>query len=247
MDEVGLVLPVDKKEGFLSSRITEYIKKIVKRDGKLLKVGHGGTLDKFASGLLLVLIGKATKLFDTIKQFPKTYFATIKFGEFRYTDDIYGEVISSFDTSKLSFDLISSALKDFQGELLQVPPVYSSIHIEGKRAYKLARKDYYSTLKKLKPRRIFIYKIELLDFDKDKNEAKVIVECSGGTYIRSIARDLGQILEVGAFLKSLRRIKIGNISVDGAMDLLKIENFNDILLNGMSIEFFLNKNKKFIG
>ncbi|MGB9621381.1 MAG: tRNA pseudouridine(55) synthase TruB [Brevinematia bacterium] len=246
MEFEGIVLPIDKERGVLSSRVVNTIKRVLKKEKVLLKVGHGGTLDKFASGLLLLLIGKATKLFDVIKQFPKTYIATIKFGEFRYTDDIYGEVISYFDTSKLSFGVVSKTLKDFQGEILQVPPVYSAVHIDGTRAYKRAKKDYYSTLKKLKPKRVNIYKIELLDFQKEVSEARILVECSGGTYIRSIARDLGQILGVGGFLKDLRRTKIGNIDLDSSIKVYDIKSFADISSKGLKISDFININKNFI-
>lgn len=232
------ILPVNKSSGVLSNSVVVKVKRILKRSGIAVKVGHGGTLDKFASGLLLVLIGKATKLFSEISILDKSYEAVVKFGELRDTDDIYGSVIEYASTSHLDRDVVEVSIKKFKGEILQIPPAYSSVHINGERAYKLAKKDYYSALKMLKPRKVNIYEIKLLDFDKDNCEAKIFVRCSGGTYVRSIARDLGQILGTVAFLKELTRMSIGSISLDRAISDNLINSLQDIERNLISIEEF---------
>ncbi len=242
MENIEGVLLVDKREGILSTSVVNRIKKLLRKANLKIKVGHGGTLDKFASGLLIILLGKGTKLFEKIKLLPKEYVATVRFGEVRTTDDIYGEIINTFSIKNLSKRQIETALKSFEGEILQIPPAYSSIHIEGKRAYKIAKKDYYNALKLLKPRRVNIYKIKLINFNEDLNEAEIFVKCSGGTYIRSIARDLGQLLEVGAYLKNLRREKIGELSVKEAIRDDKIISFQDIVSNLIPIEDFKSRN-----
>jgi tRNA pseudouridine55 synthase len=122
--------------------------------------------------------------------------------------------------------MVKNALNDFKGEILQVPPAFSAVHINGKRAYEVAKKDYYRALKSLSPRRVYIYEIKLLDFMGDS--AIIFVECSGGTYIRSIARDLGQLLGVGGYLESLRRVKIGNIRVEQAIKFEELRKETDI-------------------
>jgi tRNA pseudouridine55 synthase len=216
------VLLVDKPTGVFSSRVVNFTKKLVKPN----KVGHGGTLDKFASGLLIVTIGKATKLFETIKSVSKSYIATVKFGEVKTTDDIYGTTISKVENFNLTYEMVKRVLNDMKGEILQIPPAFSSVHITGMRAYQIAKKDYYAALRSLSPRRVFIYDIRLLDFSGDA--AVIAVECSGGTYIRSIARDLGQILGTGAYLEKLRRMKIGNISVDDAIKFEDLKSNTDL-------------------
>ncbi|MCS7299113.1 MAG: tRNA pseudouridine(55) synthase TruB [Spirochaetia bacterium] len=232
------ILPVNKSRDVLSNSVVVKIKKIIKRSGIIVKVGHGGTLDKFASGLLLILIGKATKLFHEISVLDKSYEAVVKFGELRDTDDIYGRVIEYSSTSHLDRKVVENALKNFEGEILQIPPAYSSVHINGERAYKLAKKDYYSTLKMLRPRKVNVYEIKLLNFDKDNSEATIFVRCSGGTYIRSIARDLGYKLGAVAFLKALTRKSIGGISLDRAITDDLINSPQDIERNLISIEEF---------
>ncbi|MEN2997707.1 MAG: tRNA pseudouridine(55) synthase TruB [Brevinematia bacterium] len=235
------VLAVDKGGGILSSKVVDKVKRVLKEGGIVSKVGHGGTLDKFASGLLLILLGKATKLFEEIKDLPKVYVGVIKLGEVRTTDDVYGEVVQSFDSVSVSRNDIEVALKNFEGEILQLPPAFSSVHIEGRRAYQIAKRDYYSALRSLKPKKVNVYKIELLEFDPDNAEVRVFVKCSGGTYIRSIARDLGQILGTGAFLKELRREAIGNVSVDGAVGSSEIS-VDVILRKLVSIDEFRKAN-----
>ncbi|MCX8028746.1 MAG: tRNA pseudouridine(55) synthase TruB [Brevinematales bacterium] len=236
------VLPVDKPSGILSSDVVNKIKKVLKKSGIRAKVGHGGTLDKFASGLLLVLLGKGTKLFEYIRTLQKTYFAVVKFGEFRSTDDIYGETIEELPTSHLTYSLVEETLSRFVGEIYQVPPVYSSVHIDGQRAYKMAKKDYYSTLNLLKPRKVVIYEIHLLDFDNISKEAKIFVRSSGGTYIRALARDMGKMLGTGAYLKELRRDAVGNVLLSSAVSYNTMESIQDIFRYVISVEEFVRIN-----
>lgn len=121
MENIEGVLLVDKREGILSTSVVNRIKKLLRKANLKIKVGHGGTLDKFASGLLIILLGKGTKLFEKIKLLPKEYVATVRFGEVRTTDDIYGEIINTFSIKNLSKRQIETALKSFEGEILQIP------------------------------------------------------------------------------------------------------------------------------
>ncbi len=223
MELSGIIL-VDKPSGVLSSRVVSLVKRSFKEFG-IRKVGHGGTLDKFASGLLVILLGKATGLFEWIKGMPKTYEGLIEFGEVRVTDDIYGEVIQKFDIKSVDREVLNRLLKQMEGEIFQIPPAYSSVHIQGRRAYQIAKKDYYRALSSLKPRKVFIYKLDLISLDG--TSARILVKCSGGTYIRSIARDLGQLMGVGGYLKELRRIEIGKWHVNDAHSLEEIKKFSD--------------------
>ncbi|MFN4245047.1 MAG: tRNA pseudouridine(55) synthase TruB [Brevinematia bacterium] len=236
------VLPVAKSSGVLSAKVVNRVKKVLKREGIIAKVGHGGTLDKFASGLILVLLGRATKLFERIKSLPKLYVATVKFGEVRTTDDINGEVLKYYPVSDITRKSVEDALMNFEGEILQVPPAFSAVHINGQRAYQIAKKDYYRALKFLKPKRVIIYDIRLLDFYPQNLEAKIFVKCSGGTYIRALARDLGQILGIGAFLKELKREAIGNVSLDSAIPFYELSNVDSITANIISIGKFIKLN-----
>lgn len=232
------VLPVNKSSGVLSSVVLNKVKKVLKKEGLMLKVGHGGTLDKFASGLILILLGKATKLFEVVKLLPKVYLATVKFGEVRTTDDIYGDVLQRYKIEGIDKSIIQDALNNFRGEILQIPPAFSAVHVNGKRAYQIAKKDYYRALKSLKPRRVVIYDIKLLEFIEDTFEARIFVKCSGGTYVRSLARDLGNLLGIGAFLSELKRDAIGNISLDFALPYSEIGNFGSLASKIVSVDKF---------
>ncbi len=179
----------------------------VKRYFKGEKVGHAGTLDKFASGLMLVLVGRATKLNPIFSSLDKTYIATVKFGIETDTLDPEGEVIKTGHIP--TREEIEAVLPSFLGKQEQVPPVYSALHVNGKRAYELARsgKDV-----EMQSRPINIYTIKLLDFKED--EAVIELRVSKGTYIRSFARDLGYKLGTCASLSALERTTIGPYSYD---------------------------------
>ncbi len=218
------VLPVYKETDFTSYDVIKYIKKIL--PSKNEKMGHAGTLDPFAEGVLPIMIGNATKAFSFFLDSDKSYIAEIKFGAFTDTDDRTGNIIEKFEKWPLLKD-IEEALIDFKGKIKQLPPLYSALRVNGKRAYELARqsKDF-----SLKEREVFIYNIELLDYKEDS--VKVKVECSSGTYIRSIARDLGKKLGCGGYLYSLLRTKAANIELKDCVKLkdLNVKNISSFII-----------------
>ncbi|MDA3959000.1 tRNA pseudouridine(55) synthase TruB [Oceanispirochaeta sp.] len=174
------------------------------------KVGHTGTLDKFAEGLLIILTGKLTRLNSIITAMDKEYVATIRFGTETDTLDPEGETVATADPPSL--EIIESKLDGFRGELSQTPPQYSAIHIDGKRAHSLARKGQ---LVEMPSRKIFIYDLELLEYNAP--DLKLRVHCSKGTYIRSLARDLGLACESRAFVQELVRTSVGPFKLENAV------------------------------
>lgn len=212
MIKEGLFL-VNKPKGLTSF---ETILKIRKKIG-IKKIGHSGTLDKEAEGLMLVCLGKATKMITYLIGLDKRYIGKIKFGEQTTTDDIAGEVINSYN-GDISFENIKEKLSKYQGEIEQVPPKYCSLHINGERAYKLAikNKDF-----SIRPRKIEIYQLEIIDYKN--RELTIDIKCSSGTYIRSIARDIGFDTGYFAHLSYLQRIEIGEYNLNNAFSLNDIE------------------------
>lgn len=179
---------------------------------KKLKVGHAGTLDPLATGLLILCTGKATKQIETYQAQEKEYVATIKLGATTPSFDMETEEDSHNDCSFVSAELFKTVLKKFVGEIDQVPPIFSAVKVKGKRAFDYARKG--ETLE-LKPRKIVIKNIELISFELPTAIIKVV--CSKGTYIRSLARDIGEELKCGAYLTGLKRTRIGEYKVENAM------------------------------
>ena len=184
------------------------------------QIGHTGTLDPFATGVLPVCIGKATKLIEYLDD-DKEYIAQVKFGSDTDTYDLEGQITKQYD-KKINKDELENVLKDFEGEIEQYPPKYSAIKVNGKKLYEYARKGQDV---EIKPRRVFISNIKLVDFDVNNQSAKIIIGCSKGTYIRSIAYDIGQKLNCGGHLIALERSKAGMFTLDTAM---KLENIKDI-------------------
>jgi tRNA pseudouridine55 synthase len=189
---------------------------------KKLKVGHAGTLDPLATGLLILCTGKATKQIEIYQAEEKEYVATIKLGATTPSFDLETEEDSQNDCSFVTEEIFKTAVKKFIGEIEQVPPVFSAVKVNGKRAFNYARKG--ETLE-LKPRKIVIRNIELISFQLPTAEIKVV--CSKGTYIRSLARDIGEELKCGAYLTGLKRTRIGEYKVENAMTVTDfIENLN---------------------
>ena len=183
---------------------------IVRRSFNMKRVGHTGTLDPMATGLLPVCIGKATKLADFIGDYPKEYRAGILFGMTTDTLDITGEVLSQneFNSSK---EEIAAAINSFLGESMQIPPMYSAKKINGKKLYELAREGKEA---ERKPCRIEISKIDIEEINTLKKTARILVKCSKGTYIRSLIDDIGKNLGCGAVMTSLQRTACGGFSID---------------------------------
>ncbi len=198
----GIVF-IHKQEGITSFRTLDTIKKNLGTK----KIGHAGTLDKFASGVLIVLAGKMTKLADSFSGMEKEYEAVFCFGKQTSTLDPEGEIIKTGTVPDL--DKISENLSSFRGELLQIPPRYSAVHVAGKRAYKMARNG---DIPDLKSRKITIYDFSILGWNPPY--LRVHIRCSKGTYVRALARDLGTACGSCAYVTSLVRTKIGSVSLE---------------------------------
>jgi len=181
-----------------------------------LKVGHAGTLDPLATGVMIICTGKATKLIDQLQAHTKEYVATLKLGATTPSFDRETEEDNTYPTSHLTPQLIEQTLKQFQGTIMQVPPIYSAVKIDGKRAYEYARKGRDVQLK-AKP--LTIDEIELTHCDLDNQSITIRVVCSKGTYIRALARDIGQALGSGAYLTYLCRPRIGDYRLDDCLDI----------------------------
>lgn len=210
------IVLLDKPVGITSFDTISRFKRLV----NLKKVGHSGTLDKFASGLLIIGTGKATKLTRYFLESDKKYEGVVQLGISTDTCDITGEVLSKASIEKLSKVVVEEAFLSFKGEGTQLPPKYSALKINGKRASDLIRSGEEVELKE---RPVNIYDVEVLSVDLTEGLVRFSVFCSKGTYIRSIARDLGEILGCGACLKELRRTTSGSFSVDNAATIEEVE------------------------
>ncbi len=206
----GIIL-VDKKEGETSYNVVDKIKRSFRRFS-VGKVGHSGTLDPFATGLLVILLGQGSKLSRFIMSEPKVYLATMTLGIETDTLDPTGRVVQTMRVPSLRSEYIHEIAREFTGEMEQVPPVYSAVKYNGIRAYKLARKGLEPRLKK---RVVTIYYIQILSIDLP--DITMEIRCSSGTYIRGIAADLGKKLGPGGHLKSLRRLANGPFKVESAI------------------------------
>lgn len=211
------LLLINKERGVTSF---QEINRIRKKLG-VSKTGHAGTLDKDAEGLLLVCTGKATKLLKFLVGLDKTYIAQIHLGIQTTTDDAEGEICAKNDSSYFSLDTIKQHLKKYHGKILQCPPNYSAVHINGKRAYQIARSGENP---EIKAREVTIHDIKIIDFSSPVLTLEI--SCSSGTYIRSIARDIGIDTGYFAHICALKRTKIGNFSLENAFSFYEIENEN---------------------
>ncbi len=221
--EEGVILPIYKPLMWTSFDVVKFVRNLLKRTYKLkkIKVGHAGTLDPLATGILVLCIGKKTKEINKIQEENKTYLATIKVGESTPSFDRETEIDNTYPTSHINEELIMDSIKSFRGKSEQTPPVYSALKIDGKRLYELARKGEKIIPKK---REIEIFKFNLLNF---KNlEIDCEIECSKGTYIRSIASDMGKKLDSGAYLKYLERYSVGEYSIKNC---LQIDEIKDLI------------------
>ena len=191
---------------------------ILRRITKIKQIGHTGTLDPFAEGVLPICIGKATRLIEYLDD-DKAYIGTVQLGKSTTTYDTEGEGVN-FSDKKVSLEEIEQALQNFRGEIEQLPPIYSAIKVNGKKLYEYARKGEEV---KIEPRRVNIYKLEVVHFDEEKQTLELHIECSKGTYIRSIANDLGEALGCYGHLIKLVRIKAGKFEVNEAINLEALE------------------------
>jgi tRNA pseudouridine55 synthase len=217
----GEVLLFDKELEYTSFDLVQRVRNILcrKMGIKKMKVGHAGTLDPLATGLMILCTGKATKLIESFQERKKEYVATLKLGATTPSFDMETLENSRGETQFLTLELFETVLQKFQGEKEQVPPVFSAVKVKGKRAFNYARNGENL---KLKAKKIVLHKVEMVSFELPYVVIRVI--CSKGTYIRALARDIGEELGCGAYLTGLRRTRIGEFDVKDAV----------------SIDFFLN-------
>lgn len=234
----GLLI-VDKKEGMTSFDVVRNIRKEYNEK----KVGHIGTLDPMASGVLPILIGKATKLSDYLMEHDKEYIAKIKLGIKTDTADREGKIIEQKPVIKenITIEKVQNVLNQFLGETEQIPPMYSAIKVNGKKLYEMAREN--KSVER-KPRKIKITKIELLNINIDENEITYKVECSKGTYIRTLSEDIAKKLETVGYMSYLRRTRVGNFKIEEAGKLIEIENIiediQEVQIKEEKLKAFLN-------
>lgn len=209
------LLVIDKPSGVTSHDVVDQVRKVY----KMKKVGHAGTLDPPATGILLLGLGRATRLLSFLQGLPKSYRAVVKFGVTTSTQDAEGEVISTRG-SDLKRPQIEAAAEAFRGEIKQVPPMVSAVKIGGEPLYRKARRG--ETVER-QPRSVRIHDFVIEDFDPDTQVGKVFVRCSSGTYVRTLASDLGDSLGTGAHLLSLRRLSIGSFTENEALRVEELE------------------------
>ncbi len=215
-------LNVYKPAGMTSHDVVAVLRRIT----KIKQIGHTGTLDPFAEGVLPVCIGKATRLIEYLSD-DKAYIATVQFGSSTTTYDIEGDIVNSSD-KKVDLEGIEKNLEFFKGDIEQIPPIFSAIKVKGKKLYEYARegKDV-----EIQPRKVNISKLEIKKFDKEKQQLSLMIECSKGTYIRSIANDLGEKLGVYAHLIKLERIKAGDFNLEDSINLNLLDTKEKVLEN----------------
>ncbi|MCX4258766.1 MAG: tRNA pseudouridine(55) synthase TruB [Muribaculaceae bacterium] len=220
----GEILYIDKPLGWTSFDAVKRLRgMILRRYGiKKFKVGHAGTLDPLATGVMIICTGKATKRIEELQAGVKEYVAEIALGATTPSFDLETEIDATYPTDHITRELVEDVLKKFTGRIEQVPPAYSACKVDGHRAYKAARRGESVDLK---PKVLVIDEIELLSYSR--NSITVRVVCSKGTYIRALARDIGESLESGAHLTGLRRTRVGDVevgrclSVDDAATLIR--------------------------
>lgn len=207
----GETIYIDKPLGWSSFDVVKRLRgTMLRRMGiKKMKVGHAGTLDPLASGVMIVVTGQSTKLIESLQNGVKEYVATIGLGATTLSFDLETEIDAHYPTVHITRELVEDVLRKFTGRIEQVPPAFSACKINGKRAYKMARKGHEV---ELKPKVLVIDEIELLDYSPQSITIRVV--CSKGTYIRALARDIGFALGSGGHLTALRRIRVGDITVD---------------------------------
>ena len=223
--EQGEILAFDKPLRWTSFDLVAKVRyNLCRKLGtKKLKVGHTGTLDPLATGVVIICTGKKTKLIEQLQYDVKEYVATLQLGATTPSYDLEKDIDATYPTAHITRELIDQTIPQVLGEQWQVPPMFSAVQINGKRAYEFARKGESV---ELKPKLLVIDEIEILSFDPDTMQLTLRIVCSKGTYIRALARDIGERLQSGAHLIALRRTRVGDIRVE---ECLTIESFLDQL------------------
>ena len=213
----GVILHIDKPYAMSSFGALAHIRFLLtRRMGYKVKVGHAGTLDPLATGVLILCTGKKTKEIESLQAHDKEYVATLQLGASTASHDMEHPVDEVFSTESVTLERVTDVLSCFVGDVQQGPPVYSAVCVNGKRAYQLSRKgkDF-----EIQAKQVHIETIELLHFDPELMQMSIRVQCGKGTYIRSLARDIGDALDCGAYLTSLCRTRSGQVSVTDCVTL----------------------------
>ena len=228
--KTGTILSFDKPLTWTSFGLVSKVRYLLCQHigEKKLKVGHAGTLDPLATGVLIICTGKATKQIDTLQAKTKEYVATLQLGATTPSFDQETPVDATLPTGHITEELVNEALAKFIGRIEQIPPSYSACKVDGKRAYDLARQGKEV---ELKPKVLVIDEIELQDFNPQTMQATILVVCSKGTYIRALARDIGLALDSGAHLTALRRTRIGDYKVEECHTLETFRQWLETLTN----------------
>lgn len=214
--KAGEIFAIDKPYRISSFGALAHVRYVLSRTlGYKVKIGHAGTLDPLATGVLILCTGKATKRIEEFQGQTKEYTATLQLGATTASYDMEHEVNASFPTEHITRELINDTLPQFIGDIEQIPPTYSAVKVNGDRAYELRRAGEEV---KLKPKNIHIDEIEVVEFDVEKMQLSLRVVCGKGTYIRALARDLGRALNSGAYLTALRRTRVGDFTIDRCLD-----------------------------
>lgn len=219
----GEVLYFDKPLRWTSFAVVSKIRYHISRKlgVKKIKVGHAGTLDPLATGVMIICTGKATKRIEEFQYHTKEYIATLQLGATTPSYDLEKEIDATYPTEHITREMVEEVLQQFKGTIEQIPPAFSACKVDGKRAYDLARKGDEV---ELKPKTLVIDEIELLECNLP--EIKIRVVCSKGTYIRALARDIGEALQSGAHLTGLIRTRVGEVRLE---DCMQVENFPEWL------------------
>lgn len=218
----GEIIAVNKPYGMSSFGALARVRYLISRrlGVKRVKIGHAGTLDPLATGVLIMCTGRATKRIEELQAHSKEYTATLQLGATTPSYDMEHPVDATYPTSHITREIIESVLSQFVGDVMQVPPSYSACKINGKRAYELKRKGKDV---ELTPKNIHIDFIELTDFDEKTMQMRIRVNCGKGTYIRALARDIGRALGSGAYLTELCRTRVGDKTIDDCLKLDEVE------------------------
>jgi len=211
------VVVVNKPEGWTSHDVVAKLRRIYGTK----RVGHTGTLDPLATGVLVVCLGQATRIVEYLTAARKVYAAGVVFGVTTDSEDVSGRVLKESDASGASAEDVEAVLPHFRGTIQQIPPMVSAVHHEGRRLYELAREGIEV---ERQPRTVEIHRLELCGFEPgERARARLLVECSSGTYIRTLAADIGAALGVGGMMESLRRTRVGPFGLDDALTLEELE------------------------
>lgn len=218
----GEILHINKPLHWTSFRVVNVFRAKLcrKLNIKKLKVGHAGTLDPLATGVVTICTGKKTKLIEELQKHTKEYIADIRLGATTASFDLETEVDAEYPISHITKELVESVLKRFIGSIEQIPPIFSAVKVDGKRAYEYARKNEDI---ELKPKKLVIDSIELISCNIPDISIRVV--CSKGTYIRALARDIGKALNSGAHLTGLVRTRVGDVGLDNCLNMDDIDQF----------------------